>query len=82
MRKLYFKLKSPRSNFGSEYIDSGLFIAGGFNGKEIVNNFEVFDKKLKTWSDLNKMPYKKKDFSFVAGTDKNIYAIGGTDDKE
>lgn len=82
LKKLDFKLKTPRSNFGSVYINSKLYIAGGFNGKEVVNNFEYFDKKLKTWNDLAKMPYKKKDFCLVIGLNKNIYVLGGLDEKE
>ena len=77
-------MKSPRSNFGSTFLNSKLYIAGGFNGKEVVNNFEYYHKKHKKWKELIKMPYKKKDFCLVTdlGITKNIYVIGGIDDKE
>ena len=83
IKKLDFKLKTPRSNFCSTFANSKLHIIGGYNGKEIVNQFEYFDNKQKKWIDLTKMPYKKKDFCVVSGIfNKNLYVIGGIDNNE
>lgn len=80
--RLDFKLKIPRSNFGAVYLDYKLYIAGGYNGRDALNNFEYFDKKLKKWIDLPKLLGKKKEFGFILGADKNIYCIGGSDERE
>ena len=81
-RQLDVKLKTPRSNFGSIYLQSKLYICGGFNGKENLNSFEVFEKENKCWIDLPKMLSRRKEFSMVLGINKNIYVLGGSDDKE
>jgi len=80
--RLDFKLKIPRSNFGALYLDYKLFVAGGYNGRDALNNFEYFDKKTKKWIDLPKMLNKKKEFSMILGPDKNIYCLGGSDERE
>ena len=81
-KQLDIKMKSPRSNFGSIYHNSKLFICGGYNGKENINTFEVFEKESKCWADLPKMLTRRKEFSMVLGVNNNIYILGGSDDKE
>lgn len=80
--KLDVRLKTPRSNLGVLYSESKLYVMGGFTGKEVVNNFELFDKNSKSWAELPRMPYKKRDFCAVMGLNKNIFVIGGSDERE
>lgn len=80
--RLDFKLKIPRSNFGAVYHEYRLFVGGGYNGRDALNNFEYFDKKTKKWIDLPKMFNKKKEFSMILGSDNNIYCLGGSDERE
>lgn len=80
--RLDFKLKIPRSNFGAVYNDLKLFVAGGYNGRDALNNFEYFDKRSKKWVDLPKMINKKKEFSMIMGSDNKIYCLGGSDERE
>jgi hypothetical protein len=82
IHELDFRLKYPRSNFGSVYVNYTIYVCGGYNGKEVLNNFEYFDKKNKRWIDLPKMPTKRREFSLIYGPNNCIYAIGGSDDKE
>ena len=82
IKKLDIKLKTPRSNFGAVYINSKLFVAGGYTIKEALNSFEYFDKKTKVWNDLQKMNFKRKEFNMIVGPDNSLYALGGTDEKE
>lgn len=80
--RLDFKLKIPRSNFGAVYFQYKLYVAGGYNGRDALNNFEYFDKKSKKWIDLPRMFHKKKEFSMILGPDNNIYSLGGSDERE
>ena len=81
IKKLKNKLKTQRYSFGSAYINSCLFVLGGFNGKEVVNSNECFSKQTSKWEELQKMRVKKKEFSCVL-VDKNLFIIGGSDEKE
>ena len=80
--RLDFKLKFPRCNFGAVYFEYKLYVAGGYNGRETINNFEYFDKKSKKWVELQKMNNKKKEFSMILCSDNNIYCVGGSDERE
>jgi hypothetical protein len=82
INELDFRLKYPRSNFGAVYVNYTIYVCGGFNGKEVLNNFEYFDKKNKKWIDMPKMPTRRREFSLIYGPDNSIYAIGGYDEKE
>ena len=82
IKKLDIKLKTPKSNFGSVYINSKLFVAGGYTGKETLNTLEFFDKKTKNWNELHKMNIKRKEFNMIVGPDNNFFALGGTDERE
>lgn len=80
--RLDFKLKIPRSNFGAVYHEYKLFVAGGYNGRDALSNFEYFDKKSKKWIDLPKMFNKKKEFAMILGLANNVYCLGGSDERE
>jgi hypothetical protein len=82
INELDFKLKYPRANFGAVYVNHTIYVCGGYNGREVLNHFEYFDKKNKKWVDLPKMPTKRKEFVMIYGPDNCIYAIGGSDDRE
>jgi influenza virus NS1A-binding protein len=82
INELDFKLKYARSNFGAVYVNYTIYVCGGFNGKEVLNNFEYFDKKTKRWIDLPKMTTRRREFSLIYGPDNCIYAMGGSDEKE
>jgi hypothetical protein len=82
IRKLDIKMKHPRINFGVVYVNSKLYVAGGFNGREVLNNVEFFDQRNKMWIDLPKMLFKRREFCMVFGLDNFLYSIGGSDEKE
>lgn len=82
LSRLSIKLKQSILNFGAVYINSKLYISGGSNGRESLSNFGYFDKMNKTWVEMPRMLYKRKEFSLIVGPDSCIYAIGGADDKE
>lgn len=82
IRKLEIKMKHPRTNFGVLYMNSKLCVAGGFNGRDVLNNVEFFDQRNKMWIDLPKMLFKRKEFAMVSGIDNCIYSLGGSDEKE
>ena len=82
VKSIGMKLKDANANFGAVYKDDKLFIAGGTNGTIVFNDFCYFDKQLKDWVDLDKLPICLKSLELVLGFDKRIYSIGGVTDKE
>jgi len=82
VKKLDIKLKVPRANFGAVYLNSKLFVAGGNSGRETLSSFDYFDKKTKTWYDLQRLNMKRKEFCMIVGSDSTLYALGGSDEKE
>jgi hypothetical protein len=63
-------------------VNNKLYVAGGSNGKDVLNNFEYFEKRNRIWCDLPKMQSRRREFGMIIGPDNCIYAIGGSDEKE
>lgn len=82
LKRLEIKLKQAKISCGSIYWDGKLYVCGGFNGRDVLNNFEYFDKKKKLWVDLPKMLTRRKDFYAVLSPENVLFVIGGIDDKE
>jgi hypothetical protein len=82
IKRLEIKMKFPRINFGVVYVNNKLYVAGGSNGKDVLNNFEYFEKRSRIWCDLPKMQNKRREFGMIIGPDNCIYVIGGSDEKE
>jgi influenza virus NS1A-binding protein len=81
--KLEIKLKQAKCEFSAVYSNANkLYICGGFNGRDVLNNFEYFDFSNKRWIELPRMNIRRREFSIIIGVDNCIYAIGGSDDKE
>jgi len=90
--KHFLKMKQPRCNFGCllfeiENLRSQdkiklIIIAGGYNGMDVLNNFEFYDLNRKKWFDLPSMPIKRKEFGMIQDNDGIIYFLGGVDEKE
>ncbi len=70
-KKYDFKLKQPKCNFGTILLENDiskttqdkikiLFIGGGYNGMEVLNQFEFYDFSLKKWVELPNMPFRRK----------------------
>jgi hypothetical protein len=82
INRLEIKLKYPRSNFGAVFVNNTIYVCGGYNGKDVLNNVECFDRRTKKWIDLPKMSSKRKELCLVVGPNSHIFAIGGSDEKE
>lgn len=82
IKRLEIKMKFPRINFGVVYVNNKLYVAGGSTGKDVLNNFEYFEKRSRIWCDLPKMQNKRREFGMIIGPDNCIYVIGGSDEKE
>lgn len=91
--KLDIKLKQPKCNFGCVLFENQndnshqdkvkiFFVGGGYNGMDVLNNFEFFDFNIKKWVDLPSMPIKRKEFGMILDNNGLIYFIGGVDEKE
>ena len=60
-----------------------LYAIGGVDAKgDVLNTVEVYDFATKTWSEAAPLPTARAFLAVVAGTDGNVYAIGGTDGKD
>jgi len=92
--KLDVKLKQPKCNFGCLQFEEEnsniitkeklkiIFVAGGYNGMDVLNHFEFYDFNKKKWFELPNMPVKRKEFGMIFDINGIIYFIGGVDDKE
>src|SRR5215469_5647467 len=60
-----------------------LYAIGGFDGHgHALNTVEIYDFANNTWSNGTPMPTPRGYLAVVAGTDGNVYAIGGTDGQQ
>jgi len=59
-------------------LPDGIYILGGYNGKEYLNTVERFDPVTKKWTTLKPMNTSRGTFAAVVSPNFNyIYVIGG-----
>ena len=69
---------------GSALLDGMVFVAGGFqqdfdgDAELVLDTFECYNTKTKTWANLPSMKRKRYGFQLVAAAGQ-LYALGGTD---
>lgn len=60
-----------------------LYAIGGFDGQgHALNTVEIYDFATNSWTNGTPMPTPRGYLAVVAGTDGNVYAIGGTDGQQ
>ncbi|KAG6506937.1 F-box/kelch-repeat protein SKIP11-like [Zingiber officinale] len=69
-------MNSPRCLFGSASRGGKAIVAGGTNGREILNSAELYDSETQTWESLPAMNRARKLCSGVF-MDEKFYVIGG-----
>ncbi|XP_073434349.1 kelch-like protein 10 [Dendrobates tinctorius] len=70
--------ESPRARHGTAYLKGYVYLIGGFDSVDHLNNVNRFDPVKKTWKQVAPMHSKRCDVS-VTILDENIYAMGGFD---
>ncbi len=69
-------LPEPRSVMGAAVFTGGIYIAGGYNGKESIRTVVYYDPSSNTWVDCPAMITGRSAFGLVA-YNGSLYACGG-----
>ena len=72
------KLKDPRANHGTVFLDGYVYFVGGFKVIENLNSMVRLDMRTHIWQEMMHMLYRRCDLS-VTMLNGFIYAIGGFD---
>ena len=69
------EMSQSKYAFGAVVIDNKIYVCGGFNGTEYLNNLEIFDCETNTWSTLPSMMKERCYIGMTTLNDK-IYVSG------
>jgi uncharacterized protein (TIGR03437 family) len=71
-------MPTPRGASGVAVVGSRIYVAGGLNGSNVTNNFDVFDTVTRQWSVLPAMA-NRRDHLTAQAVGTRFYAISGRD---
>jgi N-acetylneuraminic acid mutarotase len=71
-------LPKPISAYGLVVSEGRIYIFGGWDGNQIIDNSYVFEPEQNTWTEITPMP-SARSFPGVVAVGRKIYVIGGWD---
>ena len=72
-------MQHQRSDASATSISGKIYIAGGFNGNEVLSSAEVYDPISNQWTLIPSMSRPRSGVQLVQFEDRYLFAIGGND---
>ena len=74
-------MKNRRGGYAMMAVGTDLYVLGGWNNDEFMNNVEVYDARANAWRDFPRLKTAHAYFS-AACLDGKMYVLGGMSDQK